>query len=265
MTRTWLCVLTLAAFLCRAEDAGLASPGASGATLKVLAFNVLFKGANNAKSLRAVTEEDADVVCLTELTPTFVKEFENDAVLAKKYPHRVFVPQLGTWGVGFASKLPLSAVQTFGVAPIKLPAMEATVAFAGQPLELTCVHLQPPGGKDGVTLETLAKTELIREKQAGTLTTRYAKLKSPSILLGDFNEEPGGKTMRALARAGWERGCILPDSSCTPTFPGAVVAWPAVFTIDHVLARGLDFESTNTVRGGGSDHYPVAAPKASQK
>ena len=238
----------------------LASP-AHADELKVLAFNVLFKGADDAKSLSAVRDADADVVCLTELTPTFVKRFEADAALMKRYPHRSFAPQSGTWGVGFASKAPLSGVQTFAVAPIKLPAMEASVPFgaAGASVKLTCVHLIPPGGKDGVTLETLAKTEVVREKQATTLTARYAKLKTPSVLLGDFNEEPGGKTLRALAKAGWERGCLLPDSSCTPTFPGPVVAWPAVFTIDHVLARGLEFESSATVRAGGSDHYPVVA------
>lgn len=236
------------------------APRAHADELKVLAFNVLFKGADDAKSLSAVRDADADVVCLTELTPTFVKRFEADAVLPKRYPHRSFAPQTGTWGVGFASKVPLSGVQTFAVAPIKLPAMEASVPFGEVgAVKLTCVHLIPPGGKDGVTLETLAKTEAVREKQAATLTARYARLKAPSVLLGDFNEEPGGKTLRALAKAGWERGCVLPDSSCTPTFPGPVVAWPAVFTIDHVLARGLEFESSNTVRAGGSDHYPVAA------
>jgi endonuclease/exonuclease/phosphatase (EEP) superfamily protein YafD len=247
-----------------AGDAGVVPP----AELHLMAFNVLFKGAKDAKSLDAIAAEDADVVCLTELTPTFVKGFETSPKLAKAYPYRSFAPQKGTWGVGFASKVPLANVQTGPVLPVKIPAMEATVQFDGGPVQLLCVHLIPPGGKDGVTLETLAKNAATRKQQAETLVKRYAKVKTPVVLLGDFNEEPVGAAMGVLGDAGWSRGCLLPTSSCGATFPGPVVSWPAVFQVDHVLARGLTFLSAGTVRAGGSDHYPVAAklirPKSKQ-
>ena len=38
-------------------------------SLHVMAFNVLFEGADDAKSVQAIADEDPDVVCLTELTP----------------------------------------------------------------------------------------------------------------------------------------------------------------------------------------------------
>ncbi len=52
-------------------------------SLHVMAFNGLFQGAEDAKSVHAVAEEDPDVVCLTEFTPAFVKTFE--ASLAAPY------------------------------------------------------------------------------------------------------------------------------------------------------------------------------------
>ncbi|MFZ5439742.1 MAG: endonuclease/exonuclease/phosphatase family protein [Myxococcota bacterium] len=252
-TTTRLAALTLGVF-------AHASVAAEPRELHVLAFNVLFKGADDTKSVKVIADESPDVVCLTELTSAFAKRFEAD--LAKDYPHRAFEPKVGTWGVGFASKRPLSDVRVGPVAPSKIPAMEATVSLEGKPVRLVCVHLIPPAGKhrksDGF-FETLEKNAAVRKKQADTLVARFASTKLPVVLLGDFNEEPGGKALTVLEKSGWSRGCSLPKASCTPTFPGPAEPWPAVFTIDHVFARGLDFTDARTVRGGGSDHFPVGA------
>jgi endonuclease/exonuclease/phosphatase (EEP) superfamily protein YafD len=228
--------------------------------LEVMAFNVLFNGADDAKSVKAVADAAPDLVCLTELTPRFVGAFEG--ALASDYPHRHFAPQKGTWGVGLASKRPLKDVVVTPIAPSRIPSMEATVDVGGAPVRVVCVHLTPPMGKhrksDDV-FQTLEKNAAVREKQAATLVARFAKTKTPVVLLGDFNEEPGGAALRALEKAGWARGCSVRGASCTPTFPGAVVAWPAVFLIDHVYARGMDFTDARTLRTGGSDHFPVTA------
>lgn len=228
--------------------------------LHVMAFNVLFEHANDKQSVQAIRDEDPDVVCFTELTSHFVKRFERE--LAEQYPYRAFVPQKGTWGVGIASKRPLRSIRTGPVAPLKLPAMEASVSLDGERLRLLCVHLNPPLGKhrkNDTVVATLDKNAAVRLAQATTLITRYEKVEGPLVLLGDFNEVPDGEAMQALKTAGFERGCALSTSSCTPTFPGPVQVWPALFEIDHVLARGLRFTWAKTVRAGGSDHFPVAA------
>lgn len=233
---------------------------AAGEPLHVMAFNVLYKGADDAKSVKAIEDEDPEVLCLTELTPAFIKTFE--ASLAKTYPHRSFSPKTGTWGVGFASKRPLRDVVVLPVAPSKIPAMEATVTHDGKRVRLSCVHLVPPVGKYKKT-DTLAdqfrKNAEVREKQTKTLVTRYSSVKSPLILLGDFNEEPGGAALKVLSDAGFSRGCDQPKSSCSATFPGPANPWPAVFQVDHVFARGLSFVQARTLRAGGSDHFPVSA------
>ncbi|MFO0594723.1 MAG: endonuclease/exonuclease/phosphatase family protein [Myxococcaceae bacterium] len=249
--RLWTLVLGVCAHVCVAGEPQ---------TLQVVAFNVLFKGADDAKSVAVFDPPDADLVCLSELTPAFVTAFEK--ARSADYPYRAFFPQKGTWGIGLASKVPLTEVKLAPVAPSKIPAVEATFVRDGQRVRVVCVHLNPPVGKhrksDGF-FTTLEKNADVRRKQADTLVARYAKVKDPMILLGDFNEEPGGDAMEVLRKAGFARNCLGPDSWCQPTFPGPAVSWPAVFTIDHVLARGLTITATRTLKAGGSDHYPVEA------
>lgn len=233
---------------------------ASDDSLHLMAFNVLFKGADDAKSVKAIADESPDVLCLTELTPAFVSAFEKS--LGADYPHRQFAPKSGTWGVGFASKRPLKNVQTYALAPARIPAMEASVDVAGRAVQLVCVHLMPPVGKhkkSDTFFETLEKNAAVRTKQADTLVARFAKVKAPVVLLGDFNEEPGGDALKKLEKAGWVRGCRAADAGCSATFPGPAEPWPPLFDIDHVFARGLAFDAAKTIRAGGSDHYPVSA------
>jgi endonuclease/exonuclease/phosphatase family metal-dependent hydrolase len=238
----------------------LARVTVAGEPLHLMAFNVLFRGADDVASVKAVADEAPDVVCLSEVTPAFVSAFERSQ--AARFPHRAFAPKSGTWGLGVASKYPLRDVQTFAVAPSGIPAMEATIVREGTPIRLVCVHLNPPVGKHRASdtfLQTMEKNGAVRVKQAATLVARYAAVRTPVVLFGDFNETPGGPALAALEKAGWSRGCALPGSTCSATFPGPALAWPSVFEIDHVYARGLRFHSAATVRAGGSDHFPVSA------
>ncbi|MCC6338338.1 MAG: endonuclease/exonuclease/phosphatase family protein [Myxococcales bacterium] len=224
----------------------------------VMAFNVLFKGANDEESIAAIKKQASELVCLTELTPAFESAFTKE--LGADWPHRHFVPKAGTWGVGLASKRPLKDVKEFRVAPSRMPALEATISVHGKDVRFVCLHLTPPGmaqGKGDSFATRMAKNADVRERQAATLVARYKSTKIPVVLLGDFNEEAGGDALDALESAGWVRGCA--GRPCSGTFPGPVSPWPALFIIDHVYARGAQFLDAQTIRAGGSDHYPVTA------
>lgn len=260
MSRPWLAVLAVSLW---GHVACTAAAPARGPSLHLMAYNVLFDGADDAKSVKAIGAEGAEVVCLTELTAPFIRTFE--ASLGKAYPHRAFAPRVGTWGVGFASTLPLGDVQTYAVAPLGLPAMQATVRLGGREVRLVCVHLVPPTGKhhrSDTLFQAMEENAAVRKRQADALVARFAATRSPVVLLGDFNEEPGGGALATLEKAGWARGCELPGSSCAASFPGPALPWPAVFAIDHVYARGLRFTWAKTLRVGGSDHFPVSAELA---
>ena len=226
-----------------------------------MAYNVLYDGADDAKSVKAIEAEAPDLVCLTELTAHFVKTFE--ASLAKDYPYRNFDAKVGTWGVGFASKVPLKkrarrpgrALEDSRDGGHRLVRRHAPHAALRAP------QSSPVGKhkKSDSFVQTLGKNADVRKKQAATLVARYADTKTPVVLLGDFNEEPGGEALAALEKAGWSRGCSLWSSSCSATWPGPTSPWPAVFMVDHVFSRGLDFVVAKTLRTGGSDHFPVMA------
>lgn len=247
------CLLVLASCL-HARDARASDDG--GVTL--LAYNVLFQGADDAKSIAAIDAAAPDVVCLTELTPRFVKAFEKK--LGAKYPHRAFQPAKGTWGVGFASKRPLRAVAVVPQAPSRIPALEARTTLDGVDTTLLCVHWVPPDvhqPKKSLA-DALKDNTAVHAKQAATFTTRYARARGPVVILGDFNAQPGDDGLAALEDAGWTRACAV-TGDCSATFPGPAMPWPAVFAIDHVYVRGLGVTEARTVRAGGSDHFPVMA------
>jgi endonuclease/exonuclease/phosphatase (EEP) superfamily protein YafD len=229
-------------------------------TLSFLAFNVLYNSTEIEKSIDVIEVAHPDLVCLTELTPRFAARFE--ARLAKKYPHRVFRARKGTWGVGLASRYPLSDARLFEQKPHKIPAMESKIHLKRTTLQLACLHLFPPVGKhrasDGF-LETMEKNAELRRKQAAYILNRYAKLKGPVILAGDMNEQAGGRAIETFQAGGYVRSCGAPSSDCGATFPGATSALPAVLEIDHILGRGVSFESARVARGGGSDHFAVYA------
>ena len=216
----------------------VATAGRDGVSL--MTFNVLYDAKDVERSLDAIEAADPDVLCLRELSPAFARAFEKR--LGRRYPHRSLQPKAsGTWGVGIASRLRLSSARVFAQRPHRMPAMEARVATAHGPVVVACLHLFPPVAKrkksDGL-LQSMEKNAELRQQQALAISRRYSAEKRPVVLLGDFNETPGGKAISSLVGSGFQRACEIPAASCGATYPGATSLWPAVFEIDHILGRG---------------------------
>jgi endonuclease/exonuclease/phosphatase (EEP) superfamily protein YafD len=248
---TWLLVL------CSCSTTRAVSRPEAGEPLSLMAYNVLGKGADDSRSLAAVAREGADVLCLTELTPRFVARFA--AAFPADYPHRKFAPLAGALGVGVASRYPLTELKVYPIGPTRRPAMEVTVQRAGQRLQVICVHLMPPSVKvptHGLGFEVRSWNEPIRRAEGADLLSHLRDKKRATVVVGDFNENTEGPAMQALLGVGFTAACAAP---CGATFPGPALPWPSLFTIDHILGRGVAFTGARTVRDGGSDHYPVIA------
>jgi endonuclease/exonuclease/phosphatase (EEP) superfamily protein YafD len=229
--------------------------------LRLMAYNVLYDSTGDAASIALIRDVDPDILCLRELRTPFVRAFEKQ--LGAKYPQRALYPKkVGTWGAGIVSRFPLSDVRQYPSTPHRLPILEATAETPGGKVTVICVHLAPPmmvhRKSDGFH-ETLAKNAALRKAQAEHLLHRLSKQANAVVVLGDFNEEPGGDAARTLLAAGFADACGAPSSRCGPTWPGAASPWPALWEIDHILGRGVRFSAARVVRGGGSDHYPVVA------
>lgn len=233
----------------------------------VLAFNVQYDSRAPQQSLDAIARADADVVCLRELTPSFSDEVV--AAVGARYPYRSLHPTRGTWGVGLLSKKPIVHAVVFEESPHTLPALEATI----EGVLVSCVHLFPPVGKhraEDDALVTYAKNEVLRTQQARELMRRYRltgptsdqqdrRRTRPVVVLGDFNEGPGGGAAEALRAAGFVRACDVAERRCGATFRGVDFALPAFVEIDHIFGRGVTFRAASVVRAGGADHLPVLA------
>ena len=221
--------------------------------LEVMAYNVLFKGADDTKTLQAIAEESPDVLCITELTTPFAKKF--DARFPTQYPHRKLVPKPGATGVGIYSRYPLTAVDAFPLPPYQRATLHATIDWNGNKLDAVCLHLTPPK-VDGYKLKSWNDEK--RRTEGAHLVKRLGKNgPRPTLVLGDFNEDLDGPALTALQTIGFKPAC---SGTCWGTFPGpALSAVPAIFHIDHITGRGVTFSDARTVRAGGSDHYPVSA------
>lgn len=234
---------------------------AAASQVSIMSYNVLYDSTEIEKSLDAIEEADADIVCLRELSSTFARAFEKR--LGQKYPYRSLAPKKsGTWGVGIASRFKVSKSIVFEEKPHRLPAMQARVSTSAGPVLVACLHLFPPVGKhrksDGF-FETMEKNADLRRKQAEYIVGRYAEERDPLLVVGDMNETPDGKAVQTFEKAGIRRACRSPQQQCGATFPGATYVWPAVFEIDHILGRGVEFRAARVIGKGGSDHFPVFA------
>jgi endonuclease/exonuclease/phosphatase (EEP) superfamily protein YafD len=239
----------------------LAPPTPPEEPISVMAYNVLYDAPDIEKSLDAIDRAKPDILCLRELSTPFARAFERR--LGSSFPNRALFPKsVGTWGLGLASRFPLSSAVVFEERPHKLPAIQAQVSTPSGRVLVACLHLFPPVGKhrksDGF-LETMNKNAELRHKQAQFIVTRYSHTQGPLLVVGDMNEGPDGAAVRTFEKAGLARSCDSGSSRCGPTFPGATSMFPAIFEIDHILGRDVEFATARVIREGGSDHFPVFA------
>ncbi len=235
---------------------GVADPAAA----SVMTFNILTGGAPADDALAAIAAAAPDIVCLQELTPKLAEAFVER--LGDTYPHRIFEPRRHTQGIGIASRLPLSDTRILTLDLPYLPVAAARVNLAAGRVNLACVHFIPPHSGFGQTDDLVRLYEdnrAIRVGQARGVLQYLDGAGGPAIVLGDFNEWPGQAALEALREAGFTDACHARRNRCGPTFPGHVVPLPALFRVDHILGRGVEFADAAVLEAGGSDHYPVAA------
>lgn len=229
-------------------------------SIKVMAYNVLYKSSANKKTISTIRDSQADVVCLRELTPKFIRQFNSN--LGAVYKQKSFYARKGTWGVGIASKLKLTEVKYFRMRPYGIPAQSAIIHTARAKIMLVCIHLIPPVANQGVKpfLTMIRDNNLIRIAQAKYLVARFSAVKMPVIILGDFNDWRSSESLKIFTRAHYQHACGTGNnSSCGNTFPANDFKLPGVVEIDHIFGKGIKFIRGQVFKRGGSDHYPVQA------
>jgi endonuclease/exonuclease/phosphatase family metal-dependent hydrolase len=164
------------------------------------------------------------------------------------FEEQVALDDEGDMGVALLSRVPLRDIER-----IDLPwhdcawrprlAMAATLTFAGKPLRIFNVHIDPHGPLDNQHQQTEAVLELA-EKHDG-----------PVVILGDFNTLSNNKAVE-IRKLLESRGFQTPFPTKIPTWRGAGLRFHA----DWIFVRGVRVNRWGVARPlQVSDHWPIWA------
>jgi len=222
-------------------------PRAGAEPLRVMVVNLYAGRADGLDVVRAASEEDIDVLVVTEMTPAALARMES-AGLESLFPHR-------------AGRSGRSKLGTMVFADVRLG--HAT------PLSTSGASWRVPMGKYTLfAVHPYAPTDIAKWRRDHYLIRTAVADEQPDLVIGDFNATTDHPQMRALADAGYRSAAELANEGWQPTWPAAGesvlgISVPNVVEIDHVLV-GPTFAgiSTHTLDIPESDHRAVVAEVA---
>jgi endonuclease/exonuclease/phosphatase (EEP) superfamily protein YafD len=225
-----------------------------GQSFTVMASNLSIGEADSARVVEVALANDADVLVLTEITPTALEEMQR-AGLAKAFPHSGGEALGGVDGTMVFSRHRLGDTRRLDTTSTGL---DMTVAVAGQDVRLLAVHPYPPTGDARIW-----RADHAAVRRAAAAAT------GPTVIAGDFNATLDHRPMRELHGRGFSDAAEQATSGWQPTWPAAGemsllgVPAPPVLAIDHVLVTGeLVATHTESVTIPNTDHRAVIAKLA---
>jgi len=222
-----------------------------------MTYNVNFAGPRMDLAIAAIREVNPDIVCLQETTPIWERELRQ--ALADLYPHMQFRHSGGAGGQAFLSKYELKEVAYIEQPPGWFPGW---IVKANTPIgvvQFVNVHLRPPLSERGsVTPSAFFGAGSIHRDEVRVLSDKLDPL-SPTMVLGDFNENDSGKAVTWLRERGFADALRQFDSSAnTWEWRTSVITLRGRY--DHILySRDLNAVDARVMRRGMSDHFPVVA------
>ncbi|MCA1749771.1 MAG: endonuclease/exonuclease/phosphatase family protein, partial [Sphingomonadales bacterium] len=212
----------------------------------VFSLNVLQKNRDYGRTLAAIEAADPDILLLMETDRTWAEAM---APVLTRYPHRLTAPLANTYGLVFATRLPMLGGEVVNLTEPATPSAQAVLTSrSGRPFRLAALHPRPPHpGQD--------TDERDAEIAIAAMITREAGL--PALTIGDFNDVGWSETSQLFRRLGRYvdprigRGFYATFPAWLPGF-----RWP----LDHIFFTE-DFTLLSLSTGGsvGSDHLPVEA------
>lgn len=171
------------------------------------------------------------------------------AVIEKDYPYRVPVPLDNLYGMHLYSRLKLVDTEVKYMLSDEIPSIHATVILpSGQPVQLYCLHPQPPS-------PTEAQDSKLRDAELLIVGDQVKNLDESCIVMGDLNDVAWSRTTRLFQRIS---GLLDPrvGRHYVNTFHAdyPFLRW----SLDHVF-HSTDFALVTMQRLThiGSDHFPI--------
>ena len=212
----------------------------------LLSLNVFQSNRDYARTLDLIRRVDPDLILLLETDDGWAAAL--DPVLSR-YPHRLNKVMDNTYGLMFATRLPMIGGHIGAIIDAETPSVFARLhTRAGDQFEYIGLHPRPPRpGQDTGA----------RDAEIATAARRAKALAVPVLANGDFNDVAWSHTSELFKRIG---GYLDPriGRGTYPTFPAGYpgLRWPLdhLFITPEFRVRSLDVK--NSV---GSDHLPVTA------
>ena len=212
----------------------------------VLGLNVLQFNRNYPATIATIERERPDILLLMETDDRWAHAL---APVLARYPHRVLRPIGNTYGMIFATRLPVQGARVINITDQDTPTIYARLTTrGGQAFDYVGLHPRPPRPDQDTGLRD-AKIERAALAVAGDHV--------PAMAMGDFNDVAWSHTTQLFKRVG---GFLDPrvGRGSYATFPASHVAvgWP----LDQVFVTpGFTFRRVEVLANVDSDHRPLAA------
>ena len=228
-----------------ADDLPAPADGASPFT--VASANVLFSNDRIAEVGDLLSDVDADVIALIEITPLALEELELHPIAAD-YPHRIDRPGWAASGMALWSRFPLVEIPEGEFGPRFI---EADIAVPDGTVRVVAAHPPPPVSSRELWLEETALIPAIADG--------FERI----VVMGDFNASFFHPPFRrAVSEADLVSAAAATGEGLTMTWPAHGLI-PAFVTIDHILfGDAITALDSDVVGVPGSDHHAVVAELA---
>lgn len=225
----------------------------------VKSYNVEWSRHADPTVIEAVGAGGADIVCLQETTPKFEPVLRER--YATQYPHQLYQhnrPRTGATGLAVLSRYPLVDRGHHSSPYGWHPAWHVEVETPSGPVQILHVHLR---AKLSGRSNDLAALLTLRGDHLDEIAhyMRFTAPDKPTLVVGDFNEEPDGAAIRFLERRGFQNALprFRPEQH---TWRHPLLAWELRQTLDHILFdRGFEVVDARVLDAGRSDHLPLVA------
>ena len=213
-----------------------------GRCFSVLSLNVLESNRDYWRTARLIDRVQPDLLLLMETDQQWA-----DALAPQlgRYPHRLQRPIDNTYGMIFATRLPMRDGRVETIARKDTPSIHAELT-AGAPFRVIALHPRPPvPGQD-----TNA-----RDAEIAVAARRAAHSGLPVMAIGDFNDVAWSHTSQLFKRVGGYLDARIGRGTFA-TFPARtpLLGWPLdhMFVSPEFKVRGLE-----VLEDVGSDHLPI--------
>ncbi|WFL77532.1 endonuclease/exonuclease/phosphatase family protein [Altererythrobacter arenosus] len=215
------------------------------ACFTALTLNVLQSNREYDRTADLIRRTDPDIVLLMETDEAWAQAM---APVLQSYPEQIHRPLDNTYGIMFASRLPMRDASIQDLAQADTPSVFATLTAGARNFRMIALHPRPPQPRQD-TEERDAEIVMAARKSRDT--------SMPVLAIGDFNDVAWSDTTRLFKDVG---SFLDPRVGRGPhaTFPAGMVwlGWP----LDHLfVTEEFLFKDVQVSKSVGSDHRAMIA------